>query len=340
MPRQDDTIQARTELDRLMRGFQISRMLRLAADLGIADSIAADASLNVSDLAAALKVNELALRRVLRALGAAGVFQLAADGTVRHTPMSRLLRTDTPMTLHHAARFWTAPGSWNAWGELDTGMTGGVPHEAAWGIGRFAYLRTHGEEARNYDAMMANFPDNRHAAIAAAYDFSDASVIADIGGGSGETLRHVLARNPATRGVLFDRPDVIESLTSADLADGRIKPAPGSFFESAPPGADRYLIVRVLHNWPDADCHRILANIRATAAPGARLLIGDQILPSDPADGSLTEYLIDMQMMAMFGEARVRTEPEFHALMRDAGFAPRRTIATSSPVSIMEAEAA
>jgi hypothetical protein len=45
-------------------------------------------------------------------------------------------------------------------------------------------------------------------------------------------------------------------------------------------------------------------------------------------------------MMAMFGDARVRTEPEFFALLTATGFSPRRTITTPSPVSIIEAMAA
>ncbi|WP_408901637.1 hypothetical protein, partial [Paracraurococcus ruber] len=48
-----------------------------------------------------------------------------------------------------------------------------MPHEAAWGKARYAFMREHPEEARLFDALMANFPDRRHAAIAAAYDFSE-----------------------------------------------------------------------------------------------------------------------------------------------------------------------
>jgi hypothetical protein len=50
---------------------------------------------------------------------------------------------------------------------------------------RFAYPRAHSAEARNFDEFMANFPHDRHAAIAAAYDFSRVGRIADIGGGNG-----------------------------------------------------------------------------------------------------------------------------------------------------------
>ena len=47
-----------------------------------------------------------------------------------------------------------------------------------------------------------------------------------------------------------------------------------------------------------------------------------------------------MQMMAMFGSARERTEAEFRGLLAGSGFALRRVIPTGSPISILEAVAA
>jgi hypothetical protein len=159
------------ELDLLLRGFQISRMLRLVADLGIADKIATDDAVAVSQLAQACAVLPEQLIRVLRALAAFRIFRVNADGMIAHTSRSALLRTDAPNSLHHCARFWAAPGAWKAWGMLDAAMIGGTPYEAAWNMSRFAYLHQHPEEARAFDAMMATFPDNRHQAIATRYIF-------------------------------------------------------------------------------------------------------------------------------------------------------------------------
>jgi hypothetical protein len=72
-------------------------------------------------------------------------------------------------------------------------------------------------------------------------------------------------------------------------------------------------------------------------APGARLLIVDQILEPDPRRGRPTDYLIDVHMMAMFGSARERTETEFGALLARSGFHLQRLISTGFPVSIIEA---
>jgi hypothetical protein len=71
--------------------------------------------------------------------------------------------------------------------------------------------------------------------------------------------------------------------------------------------------------------------------PNAVLLLGEEVLEPDPARGRAVSYLIDMQMMAMFGHARARSEGEFRILLRRAGFTLRRIIATQSPVSIIEA---
>jgi hypothetical protein len=327
----------REDLDLLLRGFQVSRMLRLVADLGVADKIPANGQVTVTDLAGACAVLPQPLLRILRALASFRIFHVTNDGAVAHTPRSRLLRTDTPKSLHHAARFWTGPGSWGAWDRLDVAMTGGTPHEAAWNMGRFAYLKQHPEEARVFDAMMENFPDNRHAAIAAAYDFSGAGLVADIGGGNGAALRQILTRHPAPRGLLFDREDVIAALTHENLMEGRITAEGGSFFDRVPGGADIYMLIRVLHDWADEDCLRILRACRAGMSPRSRLLVADQILEPDPARGRATGYLIDIQMMAMFGHARERSEAEFRSLLDRSGFSLRRVIPTASPVCIVEA---
>lgn len=332
--------QDRAALDRLIRGFQISRMIRLAADLTLADRIAPEERRRAADLAVECNVNATALLRILRALASFGIFRLTASGEISHSPLSLFLRTDRPGSLHYGARFWTAPGSWRAWGELDVALADGIPHQTAWNIDRFDYLRQHPDEARIFDEFMAHFPDDRHQALADAYDFSSAGLIADIGGGNGEALRRILGRFPKPRGLVFDRDDVVATIPEAARMVGRIATEGGSFLDRVPRGADIYLLMRVLHDWSDDDCRRILKHCRAAMERDARLLICEQILEPDPARGDPMLYLIDTQMMAMFGTARERTEAEFRDLLAETGFAFRRLIPTTSQIFIVESVAA
>ena len=220
---------------------------------------------------------------------------------------------------------------------LDVALTGGVAHEAAWKMGRFDYLRAHPDEARGFDAMMANFPGNGHAAIAVAYDFSGAKLIADVGGGNGATLRHVLMNYPAARGLLFDRDDAIAAVKPDGLLNGVIDKTSGSFFDEVPRDADLTMLIRILHDWSDEDCLRILQVCRAAAELGTALLVCEEILEPDPLRGRQTSYLVDAQMMVMFGSARERTLDEFTALLSASGFTTRRAIPTQSPFWIIEA---
>jgi hypothetical protein len=60
--------------------------------------------------------------------------------------------------------------------------------------------------------------------------------------------------------------------------------------------------------------------------------------PEEADCSAVITYLVDMQMMAMFGAARARTEDEFDALLAASGLTLRRVVATASSVSIVEAE--
>jgi hypothetical protein len=330
----------RSALDMLIRGYQVSRMIRVAADLGIADELPVDGVRDVADLATACQVLPGPLLRLLRALAAFGIFRVSAAGEVAHSPLSLLLRRDAPGSFHHAARFWTAPGAWKAWGELDVALTGGIPHQAAWGMDRFQYLRAHPEEGRLFDEFMSHFPHDPHGAIAAAFDFSGARLIVDVGGGNGELLRRILARFPGPRGIVLDREDVVGRIRPGALMDGRLTPVPGSFFDHIPAGGDVYMLVRVLHDWSDRECMRILEAVRAATGPDARLLIVEHILDPEPGRGSPALYLLDIQMMAMFGEARERTGAEFGDLLTRSGFRPGRQFPTAAAVRIIEARPA
>jgi hypothetical protein len=57
----------------------------------------------------------------------------------------------------------------------------------------------------------------------------------------------------------------------------------------------------------------------------------------DPTNGPAIDYLLDVQMMAMFGQARERSEAEFRSLFERSGLSLRRVLPTSYTVSIVEA---
>ena len=129
----------------------------------------------------------------------------------------------------------------------------------------FDYLAANPDKGRLFDEAMTGVHGRETAAMLDAYDFSGIGALADIGGGNGEVIASVLKRYPAMRGVLFDRPAVIEraraNLEAAGLA-GRCEVVAGDFFESVPAGADAYLLRHIIHDWDDDKSVAILRNCR------------------------------------------------------------------------------
>ena len=88
MTERTDDHENREALDLLMRGFQVSRMIRLVADLEIADKIGEVEDRDLNELATACAVQSAPLLRVLRTLAAFGIFRVSVDGRISHSPVA------------------------------------------------------------------------------------------------------------------------------------------------------------------------------------------------------------------------------------------------------------
>lgn len=85
-------------------------------------------------------------------------------------------------------------------------MTGEAAFEASFGVSYFDYFKDHPEQGEVFDDFMRHSPDERHAAVAAAYDFSGAGVVVDIGGGKSDCSAQSSMPIPAYAEFLRIRP--------------------------------------------------------------------------------------------------------------------------------------
>jgi hypothetical protein len=216
-------------------------------------------------------------------------------------------------------------------------QTGQPSFDHYFGVPFFDYLTTHREEAAMFSDLLMSINSGDAPAIAAAYDFSSYSHIADIGGATGHILTTVLASHPGPRGTLFDLPHnqagAAELIQSRGMAD-RVTFCPGSFFESIPGGCDLYMLSHVIHDWSEEQCLTILGNCHRAMSAGSRLLIVEMVLPEGNAFHP--GKALDITMLTLAG-GQERSEPEYRALLEKANFQLTRVIPTSSPLSIVEA---
>lgn len=320
-------------LRQIAGGYCLPRSLHVVADLGVADQLD-DTPRTSAELAVDVGAQPEALGRVLRLLSAHGVFE-SSDGKFRHTPASRMLRTDHPQSMRDYVRMFGLPPFWATFGEMGHAVRTGLPAgDKVIEGGLWAYLAQHPDANAIFNATMMAKARSQIAGVLSAYDFSGFQRIGDIGGGRGHLLGAVLERVPTATGVLFDLPHVVGDASGA--VSPRLARQAGDFFKDALPVCDAYLLMEVIHDWGDAESVDILKAIRRAAPSHARLLLIEEMVPDDP--GPAWSKMLDLHMLTLIG-GKQRTRREYEALLRAAGFAFEREIETGGGISILEATA-
>ena len=325
------------QLIEMATGHWISRMVYVAAKLGLADHLAGGPK-TADELAGPTGTHAPSLYRLMRTLAHLGLLSEDAGQRFALTPLGEALKKNAPGSAY--ATVLTLASDWcaNGFGELlysvQTGKSG---VEKYLGMPVFDWFGQNPEMASLFSETMVGFHGAEPAAVAAAYDFSKMKTIVDVGGATGNLLTTVLGRAPGARGTLYDLPHVVRDaptlIQSRGLAE-RVTIEPGSFFERVPAGGDAYLLSHIIHDWSEAQCLTILGHCRRAMNPGGRLLLIEMVLP--PGNAPHPGKILDMMMLVGPG-GRERTEQEYRTLLEQAGFRLTRVVPTESAVSVIEA---
>ena len=327
---------------RIAQGYQLSQALYVAAKLGVADVLSSQ-PLAAEAIADAVGAQASQLRRVLRALVVAGVFDELEDGRFESNDAAATLRTDAPgRTRDTVINF--GEEMYHSFGELlHTVRTGETAFDSVYGLPLFEYYAAHPDtEASAAARMLARtLPVARE--FAASDVLRHVRTLVDVGGGTGTLVAEVLRHHREISGVLLERPGMLEHakeyLSERGVAD-RCELVEGDFFASVPTGGDVYVLKSILHDWDDDRCLAVLRNCRAAMDDRARLVIIELVVPArmTASPAMLSAALLDLIMLAFAG-GRERTEAEFTELLDQAGLRLASTTALSRGPHLLEAVA-
>ncbi|HEU4368605.1 MAG TPA: methyltransferase [Methylomirabilota bacterium] len=321
-------------MDLIWPGAFVVQSIHVVARLGIADLLGPEPR-TADELAEAAQVHGPSLHRILRALATLGVFAEDSEGRFRHTDLSEKLRADHPESVRAWALMLGAHFVWRPLGDLyESVRTGTGGFRRLYGEPFFAWTTTHPEDGAVFQAAMTSGSAQRLPAVLAAYDFSRFECVVDVGGGHGALLAGILTASPRTRGVLYDLPSVVtgaDALRAPDIA-GRCEVVGGDFFDAVPAGGDAYLLSRIIHDWDDEAALKILGHCRRAIRADGRLLLFESV--SKPPNEPDPNKFLDVWFIG--GGGRERTEAEYRALLRRAGFALARAVPTGAPSAILE----
>ncbi|GAA0397201.1 methyltransferase [Streptomyces luteireticuli] len=312
---------SRTTVDLITAAWR-TQAVYAAAQLGLPDLVAAGNTDDAS-LARATGMDEDVVHRLMRLLVLLGVF--ASDHDYRTTEVGELLR-DRPESLRDMCLLY-GEEFYSAWGHAEESFrTGASGFEKVHGQPLIPYLRANSEAAGRFQRAMqaSNFYFD---SVPREIDFSGDRHIIDIAGGSGQLLSTVLRAAPQARGTLVDLEHTMpiarahfEKTVGADRVDLVVT---DMFSGELPEGADTYLLSRVLGDWEEKHCLRLLANLRSAMSDDSRLIVVERLTRDDGT--GLLPALWDLHLYVLNG-GRQRTLDSTRDLFARTGLTIERSV--------------
>lgn len=286
--------------------------IRVVATLHIAEHIASGVT-DIATLATATASDTEALHSVLSYLVARGVFIEESPG--------RFALNDTARGLLNPGLFLTLDGiggrMTHAWSTLPAYVRTGKPGYAdIFGAPFWDDLTANPDVGADFDSLMGyaghGAPDATLKLISRGWE--DVHALVDVGGGTGAMLAALLSAHPHLRGVLVDLPGAAarsqETFEAAGVRD-RVTVLAQSFFDPLPPGADVYLLRKVLGDWPDEETVAILRRCAQAAQPSGAVVVIGGVEP----DGKARPLGVESVLLG----GRTNTLTEFRGLAARAG---------------------
>ena len=297
----------RTPLQRLsgdLVGFWRTQTVAAAVEVGVFDALPGDTRV-VSRVA---KLDVPTTRRLLRALWDMALVERDTDDHWRATETGVLLARRSGSGMDDAARIW-GDDHYRRWLSLVETLRASGKR-----AGPSYFEALVGTDLERYQRAIDGYARHDYAALPETIDWSLHRRVIDVGGGQGALLFGLLRQHTALEGRLLDLPLVVDHVAVPSDVVARCQVIGADFFRPWPERADAVVLARVLHDWPDAEATRVLANARAALEPGGRVYVLELLLRDDSPVGGM----LDLNMLVMTG-GRERTEGDFRALFEAAG---------------------
>jgi hypothetical protein len=307
----------------MLFGAWTSKVLAEIVRLDVPDALA-QGPMTADELVrkAGVRAHPVALHRALRACAALRVVTEDSEGRFGPTHLSALLTRDAPGTLKRFVEY-SGGTLWKIWTGLPEGLETGAPQaRAQLGMDFFDYLAAHPKALDEFGETLKAHSAVANVGVMERYDFSGIRTLVDVGAGYGPLTIAVLDKYSQIHGVVFDVPEVIDAAPSRlpvtdDSVARRLRYVPGDMFKDVP-AADAYVLKLVLHDWDDASCATILANVCARLERGGRVISIDNVMPPLGDVSDVPQKLLDVNMM-LLSPGKERTRVEWEALYRGAG---------------------
>jgi SAM-dependent methyltransferase len=312
----------------LARGFQASRVVLTAYELGLFSALGAGRKTSAA-VARALKTNPRATDRLMNALCALGLLTKTMDQFANAPDVAQFLVKGKPGyqgSLMHIAHLW------QTWSTLTEAVRCGRAV-------RNREINARGSDwLESFITAMHGFASERAAGVVKLLDLKHVARVLDVGGGSGAYSMAFAAAKPGLRATVFDLPNVVP-LTQGYLKRGGcancVGTVAGDFTKDAlPSGYDLVFVSAIIHMLSPKENVALLRKCARALNRGGQVVIQDWIMNNDrtqPPGGAL--FALNMLVGTAAGDTY--TEAEVRGWFKQTGFTKARRVATPTDTTLM-----
>ncbi|XP_040279667.1 acetylserotonin O-methyltransferase-like isoform X2 [Bufo bufo] len=245
-------------------------------------------------------------------------------GYYSNTDVSTMyLVKSSPKTLYYMAMYLSKV-TYMCWHFLPQAVREGkCQYERALGISSkelFEAVYRSEEEMTNFIHFMDSTWNICGKDIVEAFDLSEFHTVYDLGGCTGSLAKQLVSTYKESTVTIMDLPKVVQSAKKHFVTDKeqQIHFLEGDFFNDPIPEADLFIVARVIHDWTEEKCIKLLTKVYQSCRPGGGVLIVEFLLNEDKS-GPVISQMYSLQMLLQT-EGRERTPSEYTKLLTKTGF--------------------
>jgi len=226
------------------------------------------------------------------------------------TPDGESLSSKNQTSLEMSALMW-----WDvhldAWRHLDhTIKTGEPSFSMLYGTSFFQWLENNHEHRRLYQKSMSEYARLDYRRVPEILGKYPIKTVIDVGGGQGTLAEMILDESPDLILSVLDLPHVITEIPKKQYSIDYIQ---GDIFDLPRGQYDAVILARILHDWNDTKCKKILGNCRRLIKKKGYLIIIERLSKS-------SEYSLLNLDLAVMNNGTERTCTDYQKLIQSGKF--------------------
>jgi hypothetical protein len=225
------------------------------------------------------------------------------------------------------------------WGNLTTALRTGEPqNEVSRGdTSLFTALYADPARLRSFLKAMTGLSRGGNMTIARKFPWGEYKSAVDVGTAQGDLITQVALANPHISGIGFDLPEVgpiFEDYIVENGLSGRVRFAPGSFFDAPIPTADVVMMGHILHDWNLEQKRMLIKKAHEALPPGGALVVYESIIDDDRSKNAFG-LLMSLNMLIETPGGFDYSGADCIGWMQEAGFHSTRVEHLVGPESMV-----